>query len=69
MIILNELKSQIFFLFYFLLHSDYCFKGISEPFAMVCLDTKSNKKVKTGFICLISLYYFNGIGESPLSVC
>ena len=39
------------FILYFLLHLTYCFKGISEPFEMVCLNTKSNKKVKTGSFC------------------
>ena len=45
------------------------FNGISDLPWQIVLTQKVSKKVKTGSFCLILVYIFNGIGETPSSVC
>ena len=55
---------------YFLLHF-FMFFSVESAIRLwrIVLTQKVSKKVKTGSFCLILVYIFNGIGETPPSVC
>ena len=59
-------KKILTFCFIFL-----CFFSVESAIRLwrIVLTQKVSKKVKTGSFCLILVYIFNGIGETPPSVC
>ena len=56
---------------YLLFASLFMFFSVESAIRLwwIVLTQKVIKKVKTGSFCLILVYIFNGIGETPPSVC